>query len=229
MKPLPLPVRLAAGILATAVEQARDLPRQLAELPITAVSQTLQAGMRMQQRVTELAIKGDRALSVLQPVEEKPSWATFDDDLEEEYGTDPYDAPTEEFRRDGASNGTSNGTRPRTVTPIDVARATTPAPEADPVDRFDAVDDLDSLDDAEALALIEEAEDDEGGAAPVASPAGPAVHPEYPQLSIPQLRGRLRFLTLADLRSLLEWELANGARPPYLTMLQNRITTVSEG
>ncbi len=221
MKPLPLPVRLAAGILATAVEQARDLPRQLAELPITAVSQTLQAGMRMQQRVTELAIKGDRALSVLQPVEEKPSWATFDDDLEEEYGTDPYDAPTEEFR--------NNGARPRPVTPIDVARAATPAPEPEPADRIDAVDDLDSLDDAEALALIEEAEDDEGGAAPIAAPAGPSVHPEYPQLSIPQLRGRLRFLTLADLQSLLEWELANGARPPYITMLQNRITTVSEG
>jgi len=221
MKPLPLPVRLAAGILATAVEQARDLPRQLAELPITAVSQTLQAGMRMQQKVTELAIKGDRALSVLQPVEEKPSWATFDDDLEDDYGTDPYDAPTEEFR--------NNGARPRTVTPIDIARAAAHAPEADPVDRIDAVDDLDALDDAEALALIDDAEDDEGGAAPAEPPAGPAAYAEYPQLSIPQLRGRLRFLTLADLRSLLEWELANGARPPYLTMLQNRITTVSEG
>lgn len=225
MKPLPLPVRLAAGILATAVEQARDLPRQLAELPITAVSQTLQAGMRMQQRVTELAIKGDRALSVLQPVEEKPDWATFDDDLDAEYGTDADDAPTEDVHH----NGTSNGVRPRTVTPIDVARASTPAPEPEPVDRIDAVDDLDTLDDAEALALIEEAEDDEGGAALAVPAAGPAAYPEYPQLSIPQLRGRLRFLTLTDLRALLEWELANGARPPYLTMLQNRITTVSEG
>jgi len=225
MKPLPLPVRLAAGILATAVEQARDLPRQLAELPITAVSQTLQAGMRMQQRVTELAIKGDRALAVLQPVEEKPSWATFDDDLEEEYGTDRRDAPSQEI----PSNGASNGVRPRTVTPIDVARATAPAPDADPVDRIDAVDDLDSLDDAEALALIEDAEDAEGRAAPAVPPPGPSAHPEYPQLSIPQLRGRLRFLTLADLRSLLEWELANEARPPYITMLQNRIAAVSEG
>jgi hypothetical protein len=225
MKPLPLPVRLAAGIVATAVEQARDLPRQLAELPITAVSQTLQAGMRVQQKVTELAIKGDRALSVLQPVEEKPSWATFDDDLEEEYGTGPLDTLTEEF----PDNRANNGARPRTVTPIDVARASTPAPAVEPVDRIDAVDDLDVLDDAEALALIEDAEDDEGGSAPTVPPAGPSVHPEYPQLSVAQLRGRLRFLTLADLRSLLEWELANGARPPFVTMLQNRITTVSEG
>jgi exodeoxyribonuclease VII large subunit len=80
MKPLPLPVRIAAGLVATAVEQARDLPRHVVEFPVTAVSQALQASMRVQQKVTELAIKGDRALGALRPVEEKPSWATFDED-----------------------------------------------------------------------------------------------------------------------------------------------------
>ena len=49
---------------------------------VTAVSQALQASMRVQQKVTELAIKGDRALGTLRPVEERPSWATFDDDDE---------------------------------------------------------------------------------------------------------------------------------------------------
>ena len=39
MNPLPLPVRLAAGLVATAVEQARDLPRLVIEFPVTAVSQ----------------------------------------------------------------------------------------------------------------------------------------------------------------------------------------------
>jgi len=38
--------------------------------------------MRVQQKVTELAIKGDQALSTLRPVEERPSWATFDDEDE---------------------------------------------------------------------------------------------------------------------------------------------------
>lgn len=222
MKPLPLPVRLAAGLVATAVEQARDLPRQLAELPITAVSQTLQASMRVQQKVTELAIKGDRALSVLQPVEEKPSWATFDDDLEDE---DPFEAATEEFA--GAHEHPGNGsTTLRTVTPIDVARQVTPTVEPDDAERLDAVDDLDTSEDAEALELIADAEDD---ADPLALPVeGPSALPEYATLTIPQLRGRLRFLTLADLRSLLDWENANGARPPFVTMLQNRITTVVE-
>ena len=80
MKPLPFPVRIAAGLVATAVEQARDLPRLVVEFPVTAVSQALQASMRVQQKVTELAIKGDRVLGTLRPVEEKPSWATFDED-----------------------------------------------------------------------------------------------------------------------------------------------------
>ncbi|SHK93223.1 hypothetical protein SAMN05443637_114181 [Pseudonocardia thermophila] len=227
MTPLPLPIRVAAGLVATAVEQTRELPRRLVELPVTAVSQTLQAGMRVQQKVTELAIKGDRALSLLRPVEEKPAWATFDDELEE---TEPEASVTEEYTptQKPAGNGVA-AVRPRTVTPIDVARRTTPpAPEEEP-ERIDAVDDLDASADAEAIALIEQAEEAEGGAAPATPPAGPSVLPEYPQLTIPQLRGRLRFLSLEALRELLEWETAHDARPPYMTMLQNRIATVAEG
>jgi len=80
MKPLPFPVRIAAGLVATAVEQARDLPRVVLEFPVTAVSQALQASMRMKQKVTELAIKGDRLLGTLLPVQEQPSSATIDKD-----------------------------------------------------------------------------------------------------------------------------------------------------
>lgn len=80
MSPLPFPVRIAAGLVVTAVEQARELPRHAVELPVTAVSQALQVSMRVQQRITELAIKGDRALGTLRPADDVPSWATFDDD-----------------------------------------------------------------------------------------------------------------------------------------------------
>ena len=79
--PLPLPVRVAAGLVVTAVEQARELPRLALELPVTAVSQALQASMRVQQKLTELALKGDRVLGTGVPVEDEPAWATFDDDL----------------------------------------------------------------------------------------------------------------------------------------------------
>jgi hypothetical protein len=48
----------------------------------------------------------------------------------------------------------------------------------------------------------------------------------YDTLSIPQLRGRLRSLTLEQVEALVDWERTHGARPPYLTMLENRLTTL---
>lgn len=80
MRSFPLPVRVAAGLAATAVEQTRQLPGHLLGLPVTVASQALQVSMRIQQHVTELAIKGDEALSVLSTPEEHPAWATFDED-----------------------------------------------------------------------------------------------------------------------------------------------------
>lgn len=182
MMTLPLPVRLAAGLVATAVEQVRELPRTVIELPVTAVSQALQASMRVQQRITELAIKGDRALGALRPVEEKPSWATFDEDQ----------AP----RRNGTSTVT-------TLRPAPPAPPAPPAAPAFPVVPIPAVDAFDT------------------------PPTGPNVLPGYGQLTIPQLRGRLRHLSVEELQALLDYETDHGARAPYLTMLTNRITTVT--
>src|SRR5258705_12067275 len=78
MKPLPMPIRIAAGLVATALEEVQELPRKLTEMPVTAVSGALQASMRLQQRITELAIKGDRALAALRPVPETPAWPRCD-------------------------------------------------------------------------------------------------------------------------------------------------------
>ncbi|MGH3693427.1 MAG: lipid droplet-associated protein [Pseudonocardiaceae bacterium] len=82
MSYVPLPVRVAVGLMITAVEQARKLPEQLADFPVTAASHAVQAGMRVQQRVTALAIKGDQVISLLRPVEDTPAWARFDEDGE---------------------------------------------------------------------------------------------------------------------------------------------------
>jgi hypothetical protein len=202
-KPLPLPLRLAAGLVATAVEQARDLPRLVVEFPVTAVSQALQASMRVQQKVTELAIKGDRALGTLRPVEEKPSWATFDED--------------EPPRRNGRSSVTE--LRPPSPTAADVAAEVTashangavlpPTDEELPGGASTSVDDLSAA-----------ADPDDGG---------PNALPGYAGLTIPQLRARLRRLSADDLRALLEWETAHDNRPAFVTMLSNRITTVTGG
>ena len=188
--PLPLPVRVAAGLLATAVEQARDLPRLALELPVTAVSQALQASMRVQQKVTELAIKGDQVLGIGPPIEDEPAWATFDED-----------PPP---RRNGRS---TRGSSAATVTPLHPAPD--PFVEPGPVDPG-------SVDPEPAPTT------------PAQESVGPDVLPGYGSLTIPQLRGKLRHLGVGDLRALLAWEHAHGDRPPYVTMLSNRIAAVSE-
>ena len=59
----------------------------------------------------------------------------------------------------------------------------------------------------------------------VGGPGGPPVA-GYDDLSIPQLRGRLRGLSAEQIEALLAYERATRARPPYLTMLENRLTTM---
>jgi hypothetical protein len=194
--PLPLPVRVAAGLVATAVEQARDLPRLALELPVTAVSQALQASMRVQQKVTELAIKGDRVLGMGPSIEDEPPWATFDDDLPLRRNGRTGDAPTKVTTLRSVDLFAEPG--PVEPASVDPGPAPPPAPAT----------------------------------APAPSPApedGPQVLPGYGSLTIPQLRGKLRHLRVDDLRALLAWEQAHGDRPPYVTMLSNRIAAVTEG
>jgi hypothetical protein len=200
MKPLPFPVRIAAGLVATAVEQARDLPRLVVEFPVTAVSQALQASMRVQQKVTELAIKGDRVLGTLRPVEEAPSWATFDED----------EPPT----RNGAHAVTELRPGARPSSPLADMPPVVPGAEDVPAD---VLTDESAAEDVIAEATAETVDRDE-----------PPSLSGYAEMSIPQLRGKLRFLSLDELQALLAWEMAHGERPPFVTMLTNRITTVQE-
>jgi hypothetical protein len=196
MSPLPLPVRVAAGLVVSAVEQARDLPRLVVEFPVTAVSQALQASMRVQQKVTALAIKGDQALGTLRPVEERPVWATFDDEDETPSSDNGAGAVTE-LRRHARPDP-----EPPADTAVQTAAATT------------------------ASAAVGDTPDRTEPAAEEAS--GPNALPGYQELTIPQLRGRLRFLSADDLRALLEWETTHENRAPFVTMLSNRITAVTE-
>lgn len=50
----------------------------------------------------------------------------------------------------------------------------------------------------------------------------------YDELSVPQLRARLRSLSETELAELLEYERTHLARAPYLTMLANRLETVRQ-
>lgn len=209
MKSLPLPLRVAAGLAATAVEQARDLPARIVGLPVTVASQALQLSMRVQQQVTALAIKGDEALAALRPVEETPEWATFDEDLDVS-GYDlsrpaPFDqVPDDDFGQSGLQavdswpEVTRNGHQP--VEPDDE--------DPDPWTQ-------------EERALAQEADLPE-------STDGPAGVGGYDTLSLPQLRARLRRFSLAQLEELLDYERGHANRPAFVGMLSRRIATVRD-
>lgn len=189
MKSLPLPLRVAAGLAATAVEHARDLPAKLVGLPVTVASQALQVSMRVQQQVTELAIKGDEVLAGLRPVEETPEWATFDEDLDESRYDMSRPAPFDRVPDDLSPNGDA------------------PDPWA-----------------LEQHAIAEEIESEPE---PEAS-EGPAGVNGYDELSLPQLRARLRKFTLDELTELLDYERVHGNRPAFVGMLTRRIATVRD-
>lgn len=191
MKPLPLPVRVAAGLAVTAVDRARHLPEKLAGLPVTMVSQALQLSMRLQQQVTELAIKGDDALSTLRPAEESPEWATFDEDAQ------------------AGANGAATMPRSRFDTVGDE--------ESDVGGSANAADPWD----AEERALVHELDTENGG-------TEPAALPNYAELTLPQVRARMRRLTVAELTELVEFERHHDDRPDFVGMLTRRINTLRD-
>jgi hypothetical protein len=200
MKSIPLPVRVAAGLAATAMEQARSLPTKLAGLPVTVASQALQVSMRVQQQVTELAIRGDEVLSSLRPVEETPEWATFDEDLDDEDDLSRQSAfdrvvVDEEDRDSDLDSGLDSSLDSGNGFPVD-----------DPWV-------------AEQRALAEQAQ---------ASELDLVAAENYDELSLPQLRARLRRFTAAELAELLEYERAHGNRPSFVGMLTRRIATVRD-
>lgn len=214
MKQLPLPVRVAAGLAVTAVDQARHLPEKLAELPVTVVSQALQLSMRVQQQMTELAIKGDDALASFRPVEETPDWVRFDEDeagdqtdKDTALGRNGNLSPFDSAELDAEIEQLEPEADDADEDPAGTAAPAEPAAAPDPWT-------------AEQQALADEHPDGEFDSAP------PAALANYAELSMPQLRARLRRLTEAELTELLEYERAHANRPEYVGMLTRRIATI---
>lgn len=78
---LPSPVRALIGLLATAADEAKQLPDRAVELPMLAVSTALQVSLRAQQRYAQLAARGDDVINRRPSSDEPPPWATFDDPI----------------------------------------------------------------------------------------------------------------------------------------------------
>ena len=208
MKSLPLPVRVAAGLAVTAVEQARTLPAKVAGLPVTVASQALQMSMRVQQQVTELAIRGDEVLAGLRPVEETPEWATFDEDLPD--NGDRYD-----FSKPSAFDRVADDDVDHDV---DHEVKDTEPPEEQDLNSSNGFHAPDPWA-AEESALAAETEAHEPSIVEAEN---------YEDLSLPQLRARLRRFSVAELTELLEYERAHANRPSFVGMLTRRIATVRD-
>lgn len=316
MKPLPLPLRLAAGVAVTTAERARELPTKIVGLPVTVVSQALQLSMRIQQQVTQLAIKGDDALASLRPVEDTPSWATFDEDTyadadglathvlfdEDLAGDDPGpvtggpdalagrpddDSPVRTTNGHAPSNAVDEVeildmrvdplVEPEDHTLPEQRRATTVTAQptdpwsleqralaeehadgefdtedsgADDTPSDDSPSDGSAGDDSRAdnspgddPARVDPARIDptnvgspgDGALAEArsettehAGQAAPAGLTGYDRMTLPQLRARLRKLSLPQLEEIIEYERAHENRPSFLGMLTRRINNVRD-
>jgi hypothetical protein len=84
MAQAPYGIRLLVGVAVTAIEETRKLPQTIVMYPMTLASTIAQLVMKMQQGLAGFAIKGDAALELVFPAkDEKPDWATFDEDESE--------------------------------------------------------------------------------------------------------------------------------------------------
>ncbi|MEU5266786.1 lipid droplet-associated protein [Amycolatopsis sp. NPDC021455] len=232
MKPFPLPLRVAAGLAVTTAERVRELPRQLAGLPVTVASQVLQASMRVQQHVTELAIKGDNALSSLRPVEDTPSWATFDEDAE--LGDVPPARPNLAPVADVPEPRSEINGHVPSATELEAELGDPWAAEERALAENHADGEFDSAQEHEAeeetprkpqpgTPAIDKKAKSETPRTSAAGYEGPAGLTGYDQLTLPQLRARLRQLSIDQLETILEYERAHADRSSFTGMLSRRI------
>ncbi|WP_067534356.1 lipid droplet-associated protein [Nocardia crassostreae] len=220
----PFLARVAAGAAVYALEETRRLPTTAINFPITAISQMLQTTMHVQQFVTSLALKGDAVFDrLLNQPEEQPAWATFDEDEDEQTPSAGFEsvrkssfdlyAPAESAVPEPAPAVTEPApvvTEPAAATPEPVAEA--PAAEPAPAETP-----------APATASLA-ATNGHNGSAPVEPEV--ATRFDYTNMTLAQLRARLRQLTVDDLASLLDYEQNTRACAPFVTMLTNLIATV---
>jgi len=220
----PFIARVAAGAAVYALEEARRLPTTAINLPITAISQLLQTTMHAQQFVTSLALKGDEVLDqLINRAEEQPEWATFDED-------EDFQAPHAGAHEQATLSSFDLYTAPE---PEPVGRAAEfvaaePGSEAAALESGAAPEATDERTSAvESTTTARASTNGHASAAPgeVAEPEVAARY-DYLNMTLAQLRARLRMLSVTDLAALLDYERRTRDRAAFVTMLTNRIATV---
>ncbi len=205
MATAPYGVRLLVGAATVAVEETIKLPKTILMYPMTLASQAAHIVMRFQQNLAELVTKGDSTLeSLFPPKDEKPEWATFDEDLPESAEGFPLaggDANDGERRAEGRFALYSVSDAPNTSETANASGRPTQPSRPSPT------------------------RPTKKPAAKSAAPVPPvATELDYQALTLAQLRARLHTLDIGELEALLAYEKATKARAPFQTLLANRIT-----
>ncbi|GAB08891.1 hypothetical protein GOARA_021_01280 [Gordonia araii NBRC 100433] len=254
MKHAPYTARLAAGLIVTALEETRKLPTQLVTLPMTAVSNAVQAGMRFQQNLAELVIKGDAALeNLFDKPEEQPAWAVFDEDeapatapalpAAEPRGApatkapataEPKPAPAEAEAAAPAKKAPAKKAPAKKAPAKKAAAKKAPAKKAAPA-KAPIKDESATDASAGRFALyssVPNVPETIESAPAKKKPSGPvpevAEFLDYDNLTLAQLRAKIRSVDVEDLRTLADYERDARNRTPFLTMLENRIAAKSD-
>jgi hypothetical protein len=195
MATAPYGVRLLVGAATVAVEETMKLPKTILMYPMTLASQAAHLVMRFQQNLAELVIKGDSTLeSIFPPKDEKPEWATFDEDLDDAIEGTPAGLP------DGSNGDRRAEGRFALYSVTDAPEAADPPTKPARQSRKSTAAD------------------------PTIPAPAVAAELDYPTLTLAQLRARLQSLTIDELEALLAYEQATKARAPFQTLLANRIT-----
>lgn len=224
---LPTPLKAAAGLAVQALEDARALPDRITAIPMALVTAVMQRSLQAQQQYTELVTKGEQLINTLRgPSEDVPEWATFDEDL-------PEVAPRTPRQR-------TNAGTPKTQHESKPAAPKKAAPKAKPATDAAAVSDTrtkprnrvrppgigpGSSFDQQALEDMPIARrrtrspkvNGTTAAAPVAG---------FDDMTLPQIRARVKSYDAATLQALIVYETARGNRAPVLTMLATRLTAL---
>ncbi|ADG97562.1 conserved hypothetical protein [Segniliparus rotundus DSM 44985] len=285
----PVLVRFAIGALAKSYEDFRSwtgqvqedisrlpdeikkIPVNLASLPVQAVTNAVSSALRLQQNFNSLVIKGDETLDLIfQKPEEKPSWATFDEDEDDEIpppaladaeqvatvapitrprpssAAKPGEQPKPEQTRQRATPTSRANAKPASAKPATSKPTATKPTSAKPKTEKPASSKPPARSKPAASKTTakkppapksstartsEPKLSEPKSQAPTTAPASRGNRPElveyleYETLSLAQLRARARNLSVPELRELLSFERDNDNRPPFITLLENRITT----
>ena len=238
---LPFALRVAAGLVSEAVGVVRRLPTEISALPVTVIGQAAKLSFQLNQQLTDLATSGDHLLAILHRPDaapERTAWSTIDDE-DEVAANDPQAAATWDTVRDAvddavndAVDDTRAGTRAGTLAgTLDSTEPPAPSVGAGGGSSVPATAAPDSME----RALVSDVEELEGQRpAPVlvglpSQNGDPGTSADLGTLTIAQLRSRIRSMPVQQVRAALEHEQSNRARPAFLTVLTNRLSTLARG